>query len=668
MSDEGPSKAQIERKQKKGEGWNPRYGKNTIKKKDIWNKTVKDANAYGKSFMKGTDNYKELMKKYKVNLEANDLKYTKHVHQTWESTQKYNALREAQVSMLRKIYYGKDLSSWQTGGGMFVGPRKLYELLKVKETDLKKRPTRRQTEAWLNNQLSYQLVKQHRKPQSISTVISRPFYLLQADLTDLIGGKGGEEDFVNVKARQTKDPLRSIIIDSKKLYILVVVENYTKYAWVRAMPNKDAKTTAKYMKQILDEIKSLIESSALLKARANPGPVEQGSAREVANYVSKFDAIPHALSIDNGAEFKGEFINVIENFWPVRANGLTGKGISLERRLGIPGKPAGQGGVERLNKTIKRAMKQWLISTKKQDWSKALDNLVNGENGYNNQYHRSVEMTPKVALEAVKTNNTAKLKAINSALSKRTIENNKWQRRTANWKDVKVGDIVRVRLYALGVSKLILSWSRQVYEVTELKKAKPQGGGKSKSKPADPTKLAYGPRVDTYRVKPVDWKPEAGYAVTDGVANDKGKWEDADQTLNTQVWKKNLVRAEVQRIDKDKPPDETPYKEPVEDPATRRARVAANRVAAQGQQRARVAAAGLRKSKPGENRYPSGMKVWVKQLFEGFTETRWLATVQPDGEKETGLRVKFADGAQMLVEWDDLIRTPANAGNSTKLP
>jgi len=255
MSDEGPSKAQIERKQKKGEGWNPRYGKNTIKKKDIWNKTVKDANAYGKSFMKGTDNYKELMKKYKVNLEANDLKYTKHVHQTWESTQKYNALREAQVSMLRKIYYGKDLSSWQTGGGMFVGPRKLYELLKVKETDLKKRPTRRQTEARLNNQLSYQLVKQHRKPQSISTVISRPFYLLQADLTDLIGGKGGEEDFVNVKARQAKDPLRSIIIDSKKLYILVVVENYTKYAWVRAMPNKDAKTTSKYMKQILDEIK-----------------------------------------------------------------------------------------------------------------------------------------------------------------------------------------------------------------------------------------------------------------------------------------------------------------------------------------------------------------------------------------------------------------------------
>ena len=103
----------------------------------------------------------------------------------------------------------------------------------------------------------------------------------------MLGGKGGEEDFVNVKARQTKDPLRSIIIDSKKLYMLVVVENYTKYAWVRAMPNKDAKTTAKYMKQILDEIKSLIESSALLKARANPGPVEQGSAREVKNYVSK---------------------------------------------------------------------------------------------------------------------------------------------------------------------------------------------------------------------------------------------------------------------------------------------------------------------------------------------------------------------------------------------
>ena len=62
------------------------------------------------------------------------------------------------------------------------------------------------------------------------------------------------------------------------------------------------------------------------------------------------------------------------------------------------------------------------------------------------------------------------------------------------------------------------------------------------------------------------------------------------------------------------------------------------------------------------------MKVWVTQLFEGFTETRWLATVQPDGEKETGLRVKFADGAQMLVEWNDLIRTPANAGNSIKLP
>jgi len=57
-------------------------------------------------------------------------------------------------------------------------------------------------------------------------------------------------------------------------------------------------------------------------------------------------------------------------------------------------------------------MKQLLISTTEQDWSKAFEKLVNGENGYNNQYHRSVEMTPNEALEAVKNNSTAKLKAI----------------------------------------------------------------------------------------------------------------------------------------------------------------------------------------------------------------------------------------------------------------
>ena len=57
----------------------------------------------------------------------------------------------------------------------------------------------------------------------------------------------------------------------------------------------------------------------------NLGPVEQGIAREVAKHVSKFDAIPHALSIDNGGEFKMNSYQLLKTSGqPVRANGLSG--------------------------------------------------------------------------------------------------------------------------------------------------------------------------------------------------------------------------------------------------------------------------------------------------------------------------------------------------------
>jgi len=72
--------------------------------------------------------------------------------------------------------------------------------------------------------------------------------------------------------------------------------------------------------------------------------------------------------------------------------------------FGLPCKPQGQGMVERFIRTIKKALRQWLITTDNVNWNNALDNLVNGDKGYNKQRHSSIGMSPEKAFKGVMAN------------------------------------------------------------------------------------------------------------------------------------------------------------------------------------------------------------------------------------------------------------------------
>ena len=254
------------------------------------------------------------------------------------------------------------------------------------------------------------------------------------------------------------------------------------------------------------------------------------------------------LQSDLGKEFKNtEVKKVTEQY-------------NYNHTFGLPGKPQGQGMVERFNRTIKKALRQWLISTDNVNWNKALNNLVNGEKGYNKQRHSSIGMSPEKALNGVMSNDQEVIKNIKDQMIKRTIGSDKFKRSPSEWNDIAVGDIVRLRLYP-GLRKLVFAWTMQVFRVTKVIKSKftrrtiAKDGGEDLQTQTQ--------TVTTYRVTPVVF--EGGGDYKDGVwvkQSEADKYVDDKSSRAVLIGKeysRNLTRAELQKIRKDLPADVAPW-------------------------------------------------------------------------------------------------------------
>ena len=288
-------------------------------------------------------------------------------------------ITKAQLNMLDKMYYKE---------GYTLGRQALYGVLKEK---YKNPPSERQVGEWLREQKIDQLYKPTRKSGGVSIFSpTTPFASLSADLID----------FTNKPARQFR-------------YILVVIDNFSRFMYTEAMTSKTAATTGKAMGKILDKI------------------------------VEDHNKVPGYVLGDDGSEFKGEYMAVLKE-----------RGIKKRRTLG--GQPQSNGLVERANGKLKRVM------AKNKDIFKGTwkDNLDRATKIYNDYVNRSTGFTPLGA---------STLRGVDAQTLRNNVVKTQKQEHRTKPKDFQVGDRVRIKIAKGSLDKSTThNWSSTIYKIRKV--------------------------------------------------------------------------------------------------------------------------------------------------------------------------------------------------------
>jgi transposase InsO family protein len=208
----------------------------------------------------------------------------------------FRPLTDQQFDMLEREYY--------TNKNM-VGRDKLYFILKRKYGD--RAPTQKAINDWLINQKVHQLHRRQFKSQTITPIrnVRVPNQMWQADLVDM-GSKP----------------------DNGYKWILTVVDIFSKYAYARAMRNKEKQTVATAMADILRTQK------------------------------------PRLLQTDNGSEF------IASNFQALLRR------YNVKHITGLAGRAFSQGNIERWNGTVKAVIGRLWTARKQKKWVADLPQIV----------------------------------------------------------------------------------------------------------------------------------------------------------------------------------------------------------------------------------------------------------------------------------------------------
>ena len=285
---------------------------------------------------------------------------------------------------LKKVYYSE---------GNLVGRDLLFDLMKRKYP--KSHPSVDFISEWLKAQETNQVFLPTRKSRSTDRFKpTNPWENCSMDLIDYSGQRA-----------------------KGMAYVLVFVDNFSRFMLAVAMKDKTAITTSKALDTILRTIE-----------------------RDHKPHVIK------SLITDDGGEFKGPTDQL-----------LNSKNIKVTRALG--GQPFQNGLVERANGKVKKIIGK-LIFVNKKNWYVHLDDAVKI---YNNQFNRGIGMSAVQALK-LKPWEYPKLRQHNKKAygKKETVVVNTEAK-------FKVGDNVRRKLNksVLGKSSKP-SWSSEIYKVVEI--------------------------------------------------------------------------------------------------------------------------------------------------------------------------------------------------------
>lgn len=217
------------------------------------------------------------------------------------------------VNLLRKLYYTPG------GSAAFSGVNRLYDAAKRE----RKQISRSQVATYLSGQKTYAQHRRVRRNFRRSHIFApRKNWLWEADLTEV------------QQLKRSNDNVR---------YLLVVIDVFSKYAYVRPIRNKLASTVTKAFQSIL-----------------------------------KAGEKPMNLRTDSGSEFKGGFPALMATY-----------GINHYRTFEGDIKA---GVVERMNRTIKEKMYKYMSANNTRRFIDALPALIRGYN--EKSVHRSIGMPP----------------------------------------------------------------------------------------------------------------------------------------------------------------------------------------------------------------------------------------------------------------------------------
>ena len=288
-------------------------------------------------------------------------------------------LTDKDIARLSKLYYEE---------GYTLGRDAIYSVLKK---EYKKPPSKKDISEWLSKQKLNQVYAQTRKGGSVQSFKpTKPFESLSADLID----------FTNKPAQQFR-------------YILVVIDNFSRYMYVEAMTGKTAKKTANAMSKILEKVEE-----------------EQGRR-------------PRYVQADDGPEFKGDYAKLLSN-------------LKIEKRRTLAGQPQSNGLVERANGKLK----QIIFKNKeifKGTWKSNLNRAVKV---YNNYENRTTGFSPSDASKLT----GADIKKLKDNVAKTQKDENRSQ-----GKAYKVGDRVRLKKPKGKLDKMSTpNWSQDIYTIQKV--------------------------------------------------------------------------------------------------------------------------------------------------------------------------------------------------------
>ena len=295
-------------------------------------------------------------------------------------------LTNAEEKLLETFYYEE---------GYTLGRDTLYEELVEKHPNT--HPSRREVMRWLKDQEIYQRYRGAKKSGGISSF--KPIKPLNSLSADLI-------DFTNKPARQFR-------------YILVVIDNFSRYMWTRAITSKEPTKTAPAMRDILKEISK--------------------------NFDGKKIAY---IQTDDGGEFKADFLKLLKE-----------KNIKSVKTLA--GQPQSNSLVERANGKVKSVM----FKNKAIVGGSWYDRLEKATDVYNSYTNRTIGFAP---IDAIKDDKETQEKVKENS-AKIAIKN-----KTVTPPVFKVGQKVRLKITKGALDKGLSTpnWSAKVYTITKVTKGK----------------------------------------------------------------------------------------------------------------------------------------------------------------------------------------------------
>ena len=295
-------------------------------------------------------------------------------------------LTKVEENILKKFYYKE---------GYTLGRDTLYE--EIREKHPTKHPSRREVMSWLKDQEIHQRYRGAKKSGGISSF--KPIKPLNSLSADLI-------DFTNKPARQFR-------------YILVVIDNFSRYLWTRAITSKEPTKTAPAMRDILKEISK--------------------------NFDGKKIAY---IQTDDGGEFKADFLKLLKD-----------KNIKSVKTLA--GQPQSNSLVERANGKLKSVM----FKNKAIVGGSWYDRLEKATDVYNSYTNRTIGFAP---IDAIKDDEETQ-KKVKENSAKIAIKN-----KTVTPPVFKVGQRVRLKITKGALDKGLSTpnWSATVYTVTKVTKGK----------------------------------------------------------------------------------------------------------------------------------------------------------------------------------------------------